>query len=967
VLGLTVAGFLGARALGERDARRDSERRADVAAAEIRGHVVQGVALAESLRRFIVGVGDGGVTEEQFKGIASSWLSPAGLAGAAWIEQVPASRRATYERRIGRPIVTRDRRGTVAPAPPRSSYLPATLVSGIAPMVLTGLDLGSEPGLTAAVARERTLFDVRATPLATLRDGTSGFFLVESAQRLGRGAVEPGFVVLFVPESWLRAAATDTQRLQLTVGGASSGDLPGVPAVRSAFTEAGQRFEVVVPRRSVQAAAAVMPWIILGSGFVLALLMGALGIYAARRASAQRELDRIFSLSQDLVTVADFDGHFRRVNPAVESILGYTEEEFLSRPYLDFVRPEDRERTAAEAAALSRGQKTVSFENRFVRKDGSHRWLEWTATPVVEERVTYGVARDVTERRQAETDLRAAETRNRTLAEEQAALRRVATLVAGGVSPEAVFAVVAEEVGRLLEVDVTTLTRCEPEDTQVSVGAWSNTEADVPFPVGSRVRLGGRNAVSRVVQTGRPARIDDYADASGMVADAVRPWRVRSAVGVPIDVEGRLWGVMAVASGQERPMPADTEARLAGFTQLVATAIANAQARVDLRGSAEEQAALRRVATLVAQAAPPREVFAAVTVEAGQLLSVDLNALLRFDPGGMATVLGTWTRPGVEPATGVGLRFQLGGRNATTLVSQTGEPSRMDDYADGTGALGASARDIGVRASVGVPVSVEGRLWGVMIVSSRSDPIPVDTEARLAGFTELVATAIANAETQAALTASRARIVAAADAARRRIERNLHDGAQQRLVSLALNLRSAVHASPLPETRELTAQMDLVADGLTEVLDELREIAHGLHPTALAEGGLRPALKGLARRSAVPVRLDIGVDGRLPEPIELAVYYVVAEALANTVKHAHATVIDVQASAGDGVLRVAVRDDGRGGADPTGGSGLVGLTDRVEALGGRLTFNSPSGGGTALEVVLPLPPDWGHPPKEELP
>jgi signal transduction histidine kinase len=149
--------------------------------------------------------------------------------------------------------------------------------------------------------------------------------------------------------------------------------------------------------------------------------------------------------------------------------------------------------------------------------------------------------------------------------------------------------------------------------------------------------------------------------------------------------------------------------------------------------------------------------------------------------------------------------------------------------------------------------------------------------------------------------------------------------------------------------------MGLVADELTGVLGELREVARGLHPAALAEGGLRPALRTLARRSAVPVRLDIGVDERLPEPIELAAYYVVAEALTNTVKHARATVIDVRAAAGDGVLRVDVRDDGRGGADPAGGSGLVGLTDRVEALGGRLVFNSPSGGGTALQVVLPLP------------
>jgi signal transduction histidine kinase len=166
-----------------------------------------------------------------------------------------------------------------------------------------------------------------------------------------------------------------------------------------------------------------------------------------------------------------------------------------------------------------------------------------------------------------------------------------------------------------------------------------------------------------------------------------------------------------------------------------------------------------------------------------------------------------------------------------------------------------------------------------------------------------------------------------------------------------------VHASPPSETGQLIAEMDLVADGLTEVLEELREIARGIHPTVLAEGGLRPALRTLARRSAVPVCLDIGVDERLPEPIELAAYYVVAEALTNTVKHAQATVIDVQAAVTDRVLRVDVRDDGRGGADPTGGSGLVGLTDRVEALGGRLTFNSPPGAGTALQLVLPLPAD----------
>jgi signal transduction histidine kinase len=246
-------------------------------------------------------------------------------------------------------------------------------------------------------------------------------------------------------------------------------------------------------------------------------------------------------------------------------------------------------------------------------------------------------------------------------------------------------------------------------------------------------------------------------------------------------------------------------------------------------------------------------------------------------------------------------------------------------------------------------------------------PLPVDTEARLAGFTELVATAIANAEARAALAASRARIVAAADTTRRRIERDLHDGAQQGLVSLVLQLRAAQAAIP-PQAGELAQQLDGMASGLTGVLEELREIARGLHPAALAEGGLRPALKTLARRSAVPVRLDVDVDERLPEPIETATYYVVAEALTNTAKHASATVVDVQVAAGGGVLRVCVRDDGRGGADLTGGSGLVGLTDRVEALGGHITLRSPTGAGTTVEIALPLAdPSRPGQPRDHLP
>jgi signal transduction histidine kinase len=251
-----------------------------------------------------------------------------------------------------------------------------------------------------------------------------------------------------------------------------------------------------------------------------------------------------------------------------------------------------------------------------------------------------------------------------------------------------------------------------------------------------------------------------------------------------------------------------------------------------------------------------------------------------------------------------------------------------------------------------VPISVESRLWGVMSVGSTQGPLPADTEARLAGFTELAATAIANAEAQAALTASRARVVAAADAARRRIERDLHDGAQQRLVSLGLQLRMA-QAAP-PGSGQLVQWLGGVAAEVAEVREELREIARGLHPAILAEGGLRPAVKALARRSAVPVELDVKVEGRLSEPVELAAYYVVAEALTNTAKHAHASVAEVQVAISRGVLHVRVRDDGRGGAEFGLGSGLVGIKDRAEALGGRISLRSPPGAGTAVDIALPL-------------
>jgi signal transduction histidine kinase len=243
----------------------------------------------------------------------------------------------------------------------------------------------------------------------------------------------------------------------------------------------------------------------------------------------------------------------------------------------------------------------------------------------------------------------------------------------------------------------------------------------------------------------------------------------------------------------------------------------------------------------------------------------------------------------------------------------------------------------------------------VAIVTTRCEGgLPVDAEERLADFAELVATAIANAESQAELTASRARIIATADETRRRIERDLHDGAQQRFVSLALQLRATQAAVP-PELHELAAELDRVAAGMSTALEDLREFARGIHPAILAEGGLGPALKVLGRRSTVPVELDVRTQGRLPEPVEAAAYYVVSEALTNAAKHAQAATVVVDVEASGGVLRISVCDDGVGGADFARGSGLVGLRDRVEALGGRIALQSNPGRGTVLAVDLPLP------------
>jgi signal transduction histidine kinase len=725
------------------------------------------------------------------------------------------------------------------------------------------------------------------------------------------------------------------------------------------------------------------------------------------------------------------------------------------------------------------------------------------------------------------------QTRLRQLADEQTALRRVATLVARGASADELFAAVPQEAGQLLRADQTTMVRYGSDGTSTVVASWRRTGEPVP-PVGDRQRLGGKNLTTIISRTRRPARIDSYADSSGGPAVAAREAGFRAAAGAPVIVQGRLWGAMVAWTVDEHPLPLDTEARLASFTELVATAIANAQARQELHGLADTQAALRRLAILIARGEPPEAVFVAATGEALRYFGGGTARMIRYETDGTATLLANEGTTG--PHVRIGERWEgYPPTGLTATVRRTGRAARVDDYRDipggepylreglrsavalpihvdgrlwgaiavgsGQGSLppdteqrmteftdlvatavanaqnrvaletsrdelarllaeqaalrrvatlvargidpaevfsavaeevrrllgadnagivryvpdgtavvisgagdedlvtwpagtrlelrdylapavvgrtGRSARadedawsgetdpaadglrERGIRSVVASPIVVDGRLWGAVGALTRREPFPSDAADRLTDFTELVATAVANAQSRTELAASRARIVAAADQTRRRIERDLHDGTQQRLVSLGLELRLAQGTVPA-ELAGLESEIGRVADELNGVVEDLREIARGIHPAILSEGGLGPALRTLGRRAAIAVELDVAALGRLPEPVEVAAYYVISEALTNATKHAHASGVEVSAEVSGSTLRVCVRDDGAGGADPLEGSGLVGLKDRIEALGGTFSVHSPAGGGTTVTCELPVVTGTGQP------
>jgi PAS domain S-box-containing protein len=540
----------------------------------------------------------------------------------------------------------------------------------------------------------------------------------------------------------------------------------------------------------------------------------------------------------------------------------------------------------------------------------------------------------------------------RHLAEEQAALRRVATLIAHEAVPADVFAAVAKEVAQVLDVPLTAVVRYEPEGVATQVGAWGSEN---PFPIGTSWRLDDASVSGLVWHTGRPARVHDYGDVSGDISGTLaREAGIHSAVGVPILVDGRPWGVMMALSTEQRSLPADTEDRLGAFTELIATAIANIQARDDLRDLAHEQAALRRVATLVARGTSSDAVFDAVCAETGALIGASSVNLAHFTPDGVNVTMAGWSLRDTHVPTGT--RLRIGADTINGRIRRTVAPARFDDYEESSGELATLIKERGIRSEVGAPVIVEGHVWGALIAGSDTDePLPTGAELRVARFAELLATAISNATARSELIASRARIVAASDEARRRIERNLHDGVQQRLVALGLDLQ-AVRASIAADLRDTRSGLERVGREIEAVLEDVRELSRGLHPALLSQGGLRPSLRALARKSPIEVHLAIDLEQRPPEPIETAVYYVVSEALTNAAKHSRASEISLVVATVGEVLRATIEDDGVGGAEASSGSGLVGLIDRVEALGGRFALDSLRGEGTRLVIELPLTP-----------
>ena len=651
--------------------------------------------------------------------------------------------------------------------------------------------------------------------------------------------------------------------------------------------------------------------------------------------------DNVYRLSVD-GTFLDVHAKGRGGYPEQQIYPGLQPSSLVGRR-IDDVMPEISDVVLAGVRRALAANEVVSVEYQTSEPNGLHDH-ETRIVRCGDDEVV-GIVRDVTVRKRQEDDLRL-------LVEEQAALNRVAVTVATETDTQRVFDVVTEEVARLLGADAANLVRFTPTREQaVIVGKWS--EPGVSIPDSGTVDIPDGSALSKVAREGAPARM--ATDDPGVEAELhkrLTELGVTSLVAAPIVVSGDIWGAVVVSVTRDEQFAADAEERIGKFAGLVGVTLANTQAREELNTLAEEQVALSRVAVAVATEEQPERLFNAVSEELGRLFGAPAAATVRYiDDADEVEFVGGWRR---DDRFDVQIRARKpiqGG--AIERVRSTGRTARID--------LENEPPDVqehmvaaNVSSGVAAPIVVSGRLWGATSISTTGPArFPPDAEERLEKFTRLVAVALANAEAREQLTASRARIVQAGDAERRRLERNLHDGAQQRLVTLALGLRLA--QSRLPDDPPGAAALLVRAsEELALSLEELRELARGIHPAILSDRGLAPALEALAGRATVPVEVSGLPAERLPEPIEAAAFYVVSESLANVSKYAEASQARIDLTRANGVLVVEVSDNGVGGADAGKGSGLRGLSDRVEALGGHLRVSSELGNGTTVRAELPM-------------
>ena len=529
--------------------------------------------------------------------------------------------------------------------------------------------------------------------------------------------------------------------------------------------------------------------------------------------------------------------------------------------------------------------------------------------------------------------------------DEQAALTRIATLVATGATEAELAAAVSFETGALFGAQSASVLRCDGETIRV-IGSWQADSSDAPRPA-PVLRYGGDTITVRVVETAAPARVDSAAELK--TAFGRQRWSelgLQASIGAPIMVDRKVWGVVAASRTQRGDQfPIGDEERLRDFSALVAQAIVNAEARRETAAVMAEQSSLRRIATVVAAGRTQAAVLDAVTAEAGKLFGATSVTLARWEGvQDEVVVAAAWSAPGSTPVR-PGSLYHPDPGGPTLALLEAGVACRGIE----------SSRERGSVSVIAAPVITSGRLYGALTAArAAEEPFPAAAEIRLRSFADLAAQGIANERARAELRASRARIVRTADETRRRLERNLHDGAQQRLVSVSLALRLV---EQMLETNPPTAMAVLqsASKELAEAMEELRELARGLHPALLNDYGLAPALEAVSARAPFPVKItNVPHERRLPAPVEAAIYYVVSESLTNAAKHAAPSAARVAVTCTGDTVSVEIADDGSGGASPEAGSGLRGLVDRVEALGGELTISSPRGAGTLVRADLPL-------------